>query len=119
MYVPSHPDNRIIVGMLTAATRLRNRRSGNARWLLVVGAHRYYTKLDTQIAASFSPEAHLNQMMYIEVDDFDRIVDIKQQELQFLKRCPSCDITFTYEDDWHDHNLLRHHLVTRPRDADV
>ena len=116
MKVPSHPDNRLIVGLLTSAVRLRNSRNGNARWELGVAGHRYHTKLDTQLAASMDPTVHIGDAFIIEVNIHDEIVDMAQLEPAFVKRCPVCDVTFTREDDYHNHNSFIHHVVTRPRE---
>lgn len=116
MKVPSHPDNRLIVGLLTSAVRLRNSRSGNARWVLSVAGHRYHTKLDTQLAASLDPTVHIGDAFMIEVNIHDEIVDMAQIEPVFLKQCPMCGTTFTREDDYHNHNSFIHHVVTRPRE---
>lgn len=37
-------------GLLTAAQRLRNSRSGNPRWQLKIGGMSYTTELDTDVA---------------------------------------------------------------------
>ncbi len=62
-----------IVGILSAATRLHNSRSGNPRWRLKVSGNVYTTKLDTQTAQSMAPDQHLGDVVQISFDVYKRI----------------------------------------------
>lgn len=108
-------NDNIIVGLLTSATRLHNSRSGNPRWRLRVGGQLYTTRLDSQSACNIDPTIHMGEAVMIKVDKYGLIRDYQVLPVVNLIRCPSCDIYYSSEDELHSHNLIVHHIDTRPR----
>ena len=106
---------QVIIGVLSAATRLRNSRSGNPRWRLRVSGQLYTTRLDSQSACNIDPTIHMGETVMIKLDKLGFIRDYTVMEPVELIRCPSCDIYFNSKDDLHDHNLIVHRIDTRPR----
>lgn len=61
-------------GLLTAAKRLRNSRSGNPRWQLKIGGMSYITELDTDIANRIDFGYRVPEMCTFRINRAGRII---------------------------------------------
>lgn len=61
-------------GLLTAAKRLRNSRSGNPRWQLRIGGMSYTTELDSDIANRFDFAHRVPEMCTFRLNKAGRII---------------------------------------------
>lgn len=64
-----------IVGILSAAVRLTNSRSGNPRWRVTVSGTRYITDLDSATALGVHPPSHLGEVVQIRLNAANRIIN--------------------------------------------
>ena len=63
-----------ITGLLTAAKRLRNSRSGNPRWQLRIGGMSYTTELDSDIANQINFAHRVPEMCTFRINRAGRII---------------------------------------------
>ena len=62
-------------GLLTAAKRLRNSRSGNPRWQLKIGGMSYTTELDTDVANRIDFGHRVPELCRFRINRAGRIID--------------------------------------------
>ena len=62
-------------GLLTAAKRLRNSRSGNPRWQLKIGGMSYTTELDSDVANRIDFGHRVPEMCRFSLNRAGRIID--------------------------------------------
>ena len=67
--------HQIIIGLLTAATRLRNSRNGNPRWRLTISGTKYTTKADSYFVYK-GIDHMLNSLVMVKLNEGKRIIDI-------------------------------------------
>ena len=64
-----------IAGLLTAAKRLRNSRSGNPRWQLKIGGMSYTTELDADIANRIDFSHRVPELCRFRINRAGRVID--------------------------------------------
>ena len=62
-------------GLLTAAKRLRNSRSGNPRWQLKIGGMSYTTELDADIANRIDFGHRVPELCRFRINRAGRVID--------------------------------------------
>ena len=62
-------------GLLTAAQRLRNSRSGNPRWQLKIGGMSYTTELDADVANRINFGHRVPEMCRFRLNRAGRVID--------------------------------------------
>ena len=63
------------VGLLTAAKRLTNSRSGNPRWQLKIGGMSYITELDSDVANQINFAHRVPEMCTFRINRAGRVID--------------------------------------------
>ena len=75
------------VGLLTAAKRLTNSRSGNPRWQLKIGGMSYTTELDADIANRIDFGHHVPELCTFRLNRAGRIIGyISDRDKEQVKR---------------------------------
>ena len=65
----------LTTGLLTAAQRLRNSRSGNPRWQLRIGGMSYTTELDSDVANRIDFGHRVPELCRFRINRAGRIID--------------------------------------------